>query len=248
MGKGVRDPSAIKSKVTQQTRVRASLHSGLRLEAGSPAPSSPGQDRTREASPLADAAHAHSAGPRALHRGAHRTAAVVCCHGRRTPATSGAARHCSQSARAALAGGTGGQRAHAPSPVPASLAAALALTHPHRHPAGEGRSAPWNVPGHLAKPTVPSTTDARGPPGFLERLPGCTSAPQQLLCAPLPFPWAGKLATPVLFPWERAEAPYTHTHLHVCANSPPSRVCQPRPLDLGRACHLLGARRDRDLH
>lgn len=130
MGKRVRVPSAIKSKVTQQTRLRAGLHSGLQLEAESPAPSSPGQDGTREASPLADAAHAHSAGPGALHHGAHRTAAVVWCHGRPTPATSGAARHCGQSAWAALAGGTGGQRAHAPSPVPAFLAAALALIHP----------------------------------------------------------------------------------------------------------------------
>lgn len=70
----------------------AGLESGLRLQAGSPAPSSPGHDGTREASPLADAAHAHSAGPGALHRGAHRTAAVVWCHGRPTPATSGAGR------------------------------------------------------------------------------------------------------------------------------------------------------------
>ena len=38
--------------------------------------------------------------------------------------------HCGQSARAALAGGTGGQRAHAPMPVSAFPSAVLAHIHP----------------------------------------------------------------------------------------------------------------------
>lgn len=183
----------------------AGLQSGLRLQAASPTPSSPGHDRTRETSPLADAAHAHSAGPRAMHRGAHRSAAVVWCHGRPTPATSGAGRPCGQSARAALAGGTGGQRAHAPMLFPAFRSAALALIHPIFARPGKSRSACWNVPVHLAKPTMSRTTDAQGPPRFLERLRGCTSAPQQSLCAPLPFPWAGKLEAPQLFPQGHVE-------------------------------------------
>lgn len=60
-----------------------------------------------------------------------------------------------------------------PRPIQLSCSA-HALIHPifARTADGEGRSARWNVPVHLAIPTVPWTTDARGPPGFLERLRG----------------------------------------------------------------------------
>lgn len=103
---------------------------------------------------------------------------------------------------------------------------------PHLRQAVQGRSACWNVPVHLAKHTVSLTTDAQGPPGFLERLRGCTSAPQQ----PLTFPWAGKLEALQLFPRGRLERP-----LFSLASRFP-RVCQPRLLDLGCACCLLGAK------
>lgn len=186
--------------------------------------------------PLADAAHAHSTGPGALHRGAHRTAAVVWCHGRPTPATSGAGRHCGQSERVPLAGGTGGHRVHTSIPVPAFPSAALALIHFIFAGPGRGGRLTRMSRCTLRNPLRPRTTDAQGPPGFLERLRECTSAPQQPLCAPLAFPWAGKLEAPQLFPRGRVEQRYLCLPYHF------PRVCQPRTLDLGCACHLLGAR------
>lgn len=107
---------------------------------------------------------------------------------------------------------------------------------PHLRPVGQGRSASWNVPCTSRNPLCPLTTDAQGPPGFLDGPRGCTSAPQQPLCAPLTFPWAGKLETPPRFPRGRVEQP------RLCLTSRFPRVCQLRFLDLGCACHLLGAR------
>lgn len=144
--------------------------------------------------------------------------------------------HRGQSARAALAGGTGGQRAHDPMPVPAFPSAVLDLIQPiFARPGRSGRLAGMSQCS-ARNPLCPLTTDAQGPPGFLDRPRECTSAPQQPFCATLTFPWAGKPEAPPRFPRGRVVQP------RLCLTSRFPRVCQPRLLDLGCACHLLGAR------
>lgn len=126
-----KDPRCHKVQGHTANQSGAGLRSGLRLQAGSPAPSSPGLDRTKGLT-------ASGCRPRSLRwaqsAAARRAQNRSCCLVSRATDTGHfrcrAALRPIRAERSALVGGTGGQRAHAPLPVPAFLSAALAPIHP----------------------------------------------------------------------------------------------------------------------